>query len=110
MLGSVSEIVARWLSSSGIDPARLVDTKDIEFDQLQLAKNLMKLPELLDENKSVSLLQEDTKALFSVSVELASEVYTEQTALTSTLGIFLDYYTINYNSINNKYIRSTSYR
>lgn len=29
--GSISESIAKWISSSGIDPARLIDTSDIEF-------------------------------------------------------------------------------
>ncbi|PNF37324.1 hypothetical protein B7P43_G00463 [Cryptotermes secundus] len=33
--GSVSELVARWLSSAGLDPDRLVDLSDVEFDNLE---------------------------------------------------------------------------
>jgi hypothetical protein len=33
--GSVSELVARWLSSTGLDPRRLVDLSDVEFDNLE---------------------------------------------------------------------------
>ncbi|PSN52085.1 Rab3 GTPase-activating protein non-catalytic subunit [Blattella germanica] len=33
--GSVSELVAQWLSCSGVDPTRLVDLSDIEFDNME---------------------------------------------------------------------------
>lgn len=32
--GSVSEIVARWLSGSGLEPVQLIDPTDVEFDQV----------------------------------------------------------------------------
>lgn len=35
IVGSVSELVARWLSSAGLDPHRLVDLSDVEFDNLE---------------------------------------------------------------------------
>lgn len=87
-IGSVSEIVAKWLSSAGIDPARLIDTTDIEFDQLQLSIDSLKLVGSLDEAKAVELLQQDSKALLSVSVEIGSEAKTEQTALANVLGMY----------------------
>lgn len=31
--GSVSEIVARWLSGSGLEPVQLIDPTDVEFEQ-----------------------------------------------------------------------------
>lgn len=40
--GSISEIVAKWLSSSGVDPIKLIDTTDIEFDRLHLIQELLK--------------------------------------------------------------------
>ncbi|OXU28898.1 hypothetical protein TSAR_008176 [Trichomalopsis sarcophagae] len=83
--GSVSEIVAKWLSSAGVDPTRLIDTTDIEFDQLQLSIDSLKLAGSLDEAKAVELLQQDSKALLSVSVEIGSEAKTEQTALANVL-------------------------
>ncbi|KAK7862418.1 hypothetical protein R5R35_008896 [Gryllus longicercus] len=33
--GSVSELVARWLSCAGLDPRRLIDLSDIEFDNME---------------------------------------------------------------------------
>lgn len=33
--GSVSELVARWLSCAGLDPHRLVDLSDVEFDNVK---------------------------------------------------------------------------
>jgi hypothetical protein len=33
--GSVSELVARWLSCAGLDPRRLVDLSDVEFDNVE---------------------------------------------------------------------------
>lgn len=85
--GSVSEIVAKWLSSAGVDPTRLIDTTDIEFDQLQLSIDSLKLAGSLDEAKAVELLQQDSKTLLSVSVEMGSEAKTEQTALANVLGM-----------------------
>lgn len=85
-VGSVSEIVAKWLGSAGVDPIRLVDTADIEFDQLLLPIESMKVTGSLDEEKAVALEQEDSKALLSVSVEIGSEAKTEQTALSNVLG------------------------
>lgn len=37
--GSVSELVAQWLSSTGIDPHRLIDMSDIEFDNMDQHHN-----------------------------------------------------------------------
>ncbi|XP_017879707.1 rab3 GTPase-activating protein non-catalytic subunit isoform X3 [Ceratina calcarata] len=42
--GSVSEIIAKWIASTGIDPGQLVDSTDIEFDQLQLANDSSEIP------------------------------------------------------------------
>jgi hypothetical protein len=33
--GCVSELVARWLSFAGLDPRRLVDLSDVEFDNVE---------------------------------------------------------------------------
>ena len=85
-IGSVSEIVARWLSSAGVNPTRLIDTTDIEFDQLQLSIDSLKVAGSLDEAKAVELLQQDSKTLLSVSVEIGSEAKADQTALTIILG------------------------
>jgi hypothetical protein len=35
IVGSVAELVAHWLSSAGLDPRRLVNLSDIEFDNLE---------------------------------------------------------------------------
>jgi hypothetical protein len=35
IVGSVSELVAHWLSSAGLDPHKLVDLSDVEFDNLE---------------------------------------------------------------------------
>ncbi|XP_046609657.1 rab3 GTPase-activating protein non-catalytic subunit [Neodiprion virginianus] len=78
--GSVSEIVAKWLSSTGIDPARLIDTTDVEFDQMQLSMDSLKIAESLDEAAAMELSQQDQMKLLSVSVELGSEAQADSTA------------------------------
>ncbi|CAK9800120.1 Rab3 GTPase-activating protein non-catalytic subunit [Anthophora plagiata] len=49
--GSVSEIVAKWIASAGIDPAQLVDTTDTEFDQTQLTNHSLEASNFLDETR-----------------------------------------------------------
>ncbi|XP_014218423.1 rab3 GTPase-activating protein regulatory subunit isoform X2 [Copidosoma floridanum] len=81
--GFVSEIVAKWLSSSGVDPARLIDTTDIEFDQLQLSTDSSKAQSLI-EAKAVESIQ-DTKAVLAVSIEVGTEAKTDQSAVATVL-------------------------
>ncbi|XP_058803180.1 rab3 GTPase-activating protein non-catalytic subunit isoform X2 [Phymastichus coffea] len=85
--GSVSEIVAKWLSSAGVDPARLIDTTDVEFEQLRLvAADSAQLSSSSDEAKAVELkLQQHPTALLPVSVEIGREAYPKPTALANVL-------------------------
>lgn len=81
----MSEIVAKWLRSSGIDPARLIDTTDIEFDQMQLSEDSLKFSGSLEEARAVEKSQ-DPKALLSIPIEIGDEAKTEQTAMAIILG------------------------
>lgn len=83
--GSVSEIVARWLSSTGIDPAEIVDTKDIEFEQTQVSLNPEKSVDSLEEACNVDVSSQDQEKLLSLSVELGSEAKTDTSAKTDIL-------------------------
>lgn len=78
--GSVSEIVARWLSSTGLDPARLIDTTDVEFDQMELSVDSLKMAGSLDEAAAMELSQQEKMRLLSVSVEIGSEAKADLTA------------------------------
>ncbi|XP_012253512.2 rab3 GTPase-activating protein non-catalytic subunit isoform X2 [Athalia rosae] len=78
--GSVSEIVAKWLSTTGLDPARLIDTTDVEFDQMQLSMDSLKMVGSLDEAAATELSQQEQLKLLSVSVEVGSEAEADSTA------------------------------
>ncbi|XP_015586731.1 rab3 GTPase-activating protein non-catalytic subunit isoform X2 [Cephus cinctus] len=78
--GSVSEIVAKWLASAGLDPARLIDTTDVEFDHMELSIDSLKMAGSLDEAAASELSQQDQMKLLSVSVEIGSEAKADTTA------------------------------
>ncbi|XP_014472926.1 PREDICTED: rab3 GTPase-activating protein non-catalytic subunit isoform X1 [Dinoponera quadriceps] len=78
--GSVSELVAKWLSTTGIDPARLIDTTDIEFDQLQLSMDSLQLNDALDEASAIDVPQQEQTKLLSLSVEIGDEAKVDSTA------------------------------
>ena len=78
--------MAKWLSSAGLDPSRLIDTTDIEFDQMQLPIDSIKHLESLDEACATELTQQDRERLLSIPVEVGSEAKDDQTALTYILG------------------------
>ncbi|XP_047119989.1 rab3 GTPase-activating protein non-catalytic subunit [Schistocerca piceifrons] len=48
--GSISELVARWLSSAGLEAASLVDLRDAEFDALELQQGAAAQAPLSDED------------------------------------------------------------
>ncbi|XP_014614493.1 PREDICTED: rab3 GTPase-activating protein non-catalytic subunit [Polistes canadensis] len=73
--GSVSEIVAKWLSSTGVHPAQLVDLTDIEFEQSNLEENLVPEKKIPAVN-----LQEDAIVSSSSPVENQTESNTNTTA------------------------------
>ncbi|KAI4480653.1 hypothetical protein M0804_010206 [Polistes exclamans] len=79
--GSVSEIVAKWLSSTGVHPAQLVDLTDIEFEQSNLEENLVPEKEISAVN-----LQEDAVVSSSSPVENQTESNTNTTAQAWVLG------------------------
>ncbi|XP_051155116.1 rab3 GTPase-activating protein non-catalytic subunit [Leptopilina boulardi] len=79
--GSISEIVAKWLSSAGLDPTRLIDTTDIEFEHIHSIKDSMQRIDSLDEACAVELKQQDRDKLLSLAVEVGSEAKDDQTAL-----------------------------
>jgi len=65
--GSVSELVAKWLSTTGIDPARLIDTTDVEFDQLQLSVD--SLQQFTDTNEATAVQVSQRSKLVSIEIE-----------------------------------------
>ncbi|KAG7206612.1 hypothetical protein KM043_000293 [Ampulex compressa] len=72
--GSVSEIIAKWLSSTGIDPAALVITADAECDQSP--ENPLDVTETAD----VELSEKDRRYLLSAQVDIGSEVKSDTSA------------------------------
>ncbi|CAL7946204.1 unnamed protein product [Xylocopa violacea] len=65
--GSVSEIVAKWIASTGIDPAQLIDTTDTEFTHLRLMS--LELLNSSDETCDVNDSQSDLEKPLSVSLD-----------------------------------------
>ncbi|XP_043526557.1 rab3 GTPase-activating protein non-catalytic subunit isoform X1 [Frieseomelitta varia] len=47
--GSVSEIVAKWITSTGIDPSQLIDTTDTEFDHIRSTSDSLEIANSSDE-------------------------------------------------------------
>lgn len=84
--GSVSELVAKWLSTTGIDPARLIDTTDVEFDQLQLSVDPLQVSDSLDEATAVDVPQQEQTKLLSLSVEIGDEAKANATMEACILG------------------------
>ncbi|KAL6256765.1 hypothetical protein P5V15_011702 [Pogonomyrmex californicus] len=82
--GSVSELVAKWLGTTGIDPARLIDTTDIEFDQ-QLSVDSVQLIDTLSEATAVEVSRQDRMKLLSLSVEIGDEAKVDTTTEASVL-------------------------
>ncbi|XP_014294842.1 rab3 GTPase-activating protein non-catalytic subunit [Microplitis demolitor] len=78
--GSVSEIVAKWLSTSGVDPSRLIDTSDVEFDsgfQVDAADT--------QEAKEQPLTKEEAVSLINQSVEIGNEARADSSSLAQIL-------------------------
>ena len=85
--GSVSEAVAKWLSSSGIDPARLIDTRDTEFNQIQLPTDAMNLSGTLED--TAAAIDIPKEELLTVSVDVGSEANPDTSAQAQVLGMVL---------------------
>ncbi|KYN05982.1 Rab3 GTPase-activating protein non-catalytic subunit [Cyphomyrmex costatus] len=73
--GSVSELVAKWLSTTGINPARLIDTTDIEFDQLQLPVDSLQFTDT-NEATAVKVFQQERIKFLSLSIENKAKINT----------------------------------
>ncbi|XP_011867748.1 PREDICTED: rab3 GTPase-activating protein non-catalytic subunit isoform X2 [Vollenhovia emeryi] len=80
--GSVSELVAKWLGTTGIDPGQLIDTSDVEFDQLQLSVDSVQLTadDTLSEATPVQVPRHERTKLLSLSVEIGNEAKVDTTA------------------------------
>ncbi|XP_054006730.1 rab3 GTPase-activating protein non-catalytic subunit [Hylaeus anthracinus] len=65
--GSVSEIVAKWISSTGIDPTILVDTADIEFNQMQLTNDSSEVINSLDKDSNVDDASQQDPTIYSTT-------------------------------------------
>ncbi|KZC10899.1 Rab3 GTPase-activating protein non-catalytic subunit [Dufourea novaeangliae] len=83
--GSVSEIVAKWIVSTGIDPVQLVDMTDIEFDQAQLTNNCLGLTSATDETCNTDASQHEAEKPSLTSDEIGNEVKDDTTATTCIL-------------------------
>lgn len=44
----MSEIVAKWIASTGIEPVQLIDTTDTEFDHVQSTSDSLEISNPLD--------------------------------------------------------------
>ena len=80
--GSVSELVARWLSCAGVDPLRLVDLSDVEFD------NVEQQVQTSDENNIKKTSSVDIKEGLKLEVEQGSEVTPANEHETEILGMY----------------------
>ncbi|KAH0948530.1 hypothetical protein HN011_009005 [Eciton burchellii] len=76
--GSISELVAKWLSTTGINPAQLIDTTDVEFDQSQ--SSVDSLQAMLDEAAAVEIARQEEAKLLSLSIEIGEEAKANTTA------------------------------
>lgn len=84
--GSVSELVAKWLSTTGIDPVRLIDTTDVEFDQLQLSVDSLQQFTDTNEATAVQVSQQEQTKLVSLSIEIGDEAKINTTTEACILG------------------------
>lgn len=86
--GSVSELVTKWLGTTGVDPARLIDTTDVEFDRLRLSANSVQLTadDTLSEATAIEVPRDEQTKLLSLSVEIGNEAKVDTTAETCVLG------------------------
>jgi len=97
--GSISELVAKWLSTTGINPAQLIDTTDVEFDQSQ--SSVDSLQSMLDEAAAVEISRQEEAKLLSLSIEIGEEAKANTTAEAYILGkmrlnkIMSFYYSVN---------------
>lgn len=78
--------MAKWLSTTGIDPACLIDTTDVEFDQLHLSMDSLQLADALDEASAVDVPQQERAKLLSLSVEIGDEAKVDTTVEACILG------------------------
>lgn len=69
----MSEIVAKWIASTGIDPSELIDTTDTEFDHMQTTNDFLEVPNSSDEICNVNVSQFDLKKPFSISSDIKNE-------------------------------------
>ncbi|XP_024223748.1 rab3 GTPase-activating protein non-catalytic subunit isoform X2 [Bombus impatiens] len=72
--GSVSEIVAKWITSTGIDPSQLVDTTDTEFDHARPTNDSLEVLNSSDEICNVDdVSQSNVEKPLSESLDTESE-------------------------------------
>ncbi|XP_031839232.1 rab3 GTPase activating protein isoform X2 [Nomia melanderi] len=83
--GSVSEIVAKWIVSTGIDPAQLVNMIDNEFDESQLPNNTAGVTNTSDEPCNTEVTQHDTEQPLPTDTQIESEAKDDPTATTYIL-------------------------
>ncbi|KAK0157715.1 hypothetical protein PV328_011418 [Microctonus aethiopoides] len=88
--GSVSEIVARWLASSGIDPVQLIDPTDVEFNCIisnsTENESILAIDKTInDDSASVNLSTVDCIQLADPLVKIADEVMINITSASQIL-------------------------
>lgn len=82
----MSEAVAKWLSSAGLHPDRFIDTRDVEFNDMQLSVDSLNATGTLDEASAIDIPKEDRTNLVPMCVEIGSEAKADATAQSYVLG------------------------
>lgn len=82
----MSEIVAKWIVSTGIDPAQLVNMIDNEFDESQLPNNTAGVTNTSDKPCNAEVSQHDTEQSLLIDTQIEIEAKDDPTATTYILG------------------------
>lgn len=70
----MSEIIAKWIASTGIDPSKLIDTSDTEFDHMQTKNDFLEVSNSSDEICNVdNVSQFDLEKPISISSDIKNE-------------------------------------
>lgn len=70
----MSEIVAKWIASTGIDPSELIDTTDTEFDHMRTTNDFLEVPNSSDEiSNADNVSQFDLEKSLSISSDIKNE-------------------------------------
>jgi len=72
------------LSTTGINPAQLIDTTDVEFEQSESSVDPLQI--MLDEAAAVEIARQEEAKLLSLSIEIGEEAQANTTAEAYILG------------------------